>query len=95
MGYHQVAVAMEANRTSREEKAKACEQITVVGGITNLFLVAAKAAAGYWGCSMAMVADAAHSFGDLVWLEGAVQYISLSLAGFALSTSHMGKKRRG
>lgn len=41
-------------------------RITVIGGVVNLVLAAFKAAAGVHGHSAAMVADAVHSFSDLI-----------------------------
>ena len=47
-----------------EQARKACEKITKVGMITNGVLMIGKAAAGVFGGSHALIADAAHSLSD-------------------------------
>jgi len=59
----------------RDRCAKFCEHVTVLGGVADVGLMVAKGAAGYFGGSTAMLADAAHSFGDL--LGDAVSYVAI------------------
>jgi len=58
------------NRMVKEkEKTAAIEairRITWVGAVSNLFLVGIKFAAGIWGHSSVIVADAVHSLSDLI-----------------------------
>ncbi|MDI6757681.1 MAG: cation diffusion facilitator family transporter [Endomicrobiia bacterium] len=48
-----------------EERSRAASRITFVGSAVNLSLTAVKFAAGIYGASGAMIADAAHSMSDL------------------------------
>ena len=41
-------------------------KVTLVGSLVNILLVACKFAAGFWGKSAAMIADAVHSLSDLI-----------------------------
>ena len=51
---------MEKNEKARE----ACEQVTKQGMWTNAALVLGKGAAGIYGNSQALIADAVHSLSD-------------------------------
>ena len=50
----------------QKDRTKRIYEITLIGGAINLFLVVFKFAAGIWGHSAAMVADAIHSLSDFV-----------------------------
>jgi cation diffusion facilitator family transporter len=53
--------------TSRKDSVlNAIRRITWLGAITNLFLVGFKFAAGIWGHSSVIIADAIHSLSDLI-----------------------------
>lgn len=41
-------------------------KVTLVGSLVNILLVVCKFAAGFWGKSAAMIADAVHSLSDLI-----------------------------
>ena len=47
-----------------EEARKACEDVTKFGMWVNGFLMISKGAAGIYGNSQALIADAAHSLSD-------------------------------
>ncbi len=51
---------------SYEERSKKIIQVTRVGIYWNLMLTIAKFAAGYWGRSYALIADAIHSLTDFI-----------------------------
>lgn len=58
-----------ASATTRDQLArdlKSGARVTWVGAITNLLLTLVKLAAGIWGHSQALVADALHSLSDMV-----------------------------
>ena len=46
--------------------AKAIRRVTWFGCVVNMFLVVLKFAAGFWGRSQVLIADAVHSMSDLV-----------------------------
>lgn len=48
----------------QKDRTKRIYEVTLLGGAINLFLVVFKFAAGIWGHSAAMVADAIHSLSD-------------------------------
>lgn len=50
----------------QKDRTKQIYEITLAGGAINLFLVVFKFAAGIWGHSAAMLADAIHSLSDFV-----------------------------
>lgn len=49
-----------------KDREKELSKVTLWGAVANVLLAFAKLAAGLWGRSSAMVADAVHSFSDLV-----------------------------
>ena len=49
-----------------DENNKAIRRVTWLGAISNLFLVGFKFAAGIWGHSSVIIADAVHSLSDLI-----------------------------
>jgi len=60
---------------SREARARAIKQTTLVGALINLLLSALKITVGWMGQSHALIADGIHSFSDLisdalVWIAG-------------------------
>lgn len=61
-------------------------RVTVIGAIANVLLAAVKFAAGVFGHSAAMVADAAHSLSDLV--TDAVVFISVRIAAHEADEEH-------
>ena len=61
-------------------------RITWVGGVVNLVLAALKLAAGICGRSAAMIADAGHSFSDLV--SDAVTLLALRLSSLPADVDH-------
>ena len=48
----------------QDERVKAINRVTWAGSLVNLILVVCKFAAGIWGHSSAMIADAVHSLSD-------------------------------
>ena len=52
-----------ADTSSRERELY---RVTLIGSVVNVLLTIGKFAAGIWGHSAAMVADAVHSLSDLV-----------------------------
>lgn len=50
----------------QEDRTKRIYEVTLAGGAINLFLVVFKFAAGFWGHSSAMIADAIHSLSDFI-----------------------------
>lgn len=68
------------------------ERVTVVGAVVDAVLVAVKAAAGVFGGSSALLADAAHSLSDLV--TDAVALVGLRLGRREPdATHHFGHRR--
>lgn len=53
------------SKRGREQRTSQATNVTIIGAVVNLFLVAGKLAAGIAGSSQALVADAMHSFSDL------------------------------
>lgn len=63
---------------NKKERERDIYKVTILGGIINLILVAAKFAAGIWGRSAAMIADATHSLSDFVTDIIVVVFIRIS-----------------
>eukprot|EP00667_Euglena_gracilis_P007286 EG_transcript_7353 len=63
-GWYDPAATGDASRDT-EDHVKECEVVTIAGGVVNVVLMVCKAVAGYLGHSTAMLADAAHTLGDL------------------------------
>lgn len=70
----------------KAEFADNASRITWVGGVVNLVLAALKLAAGICGRSAAMIADAGHSFSDLV--SDAVTLLALRLSSLPADVDH-------
>ncbi len=51
---------------ARQQHVDAVSKVTWVGLAVNVLLSVVKIAAGYWGCSRAVLADGVHSLSDLV-----------------------------
>jgi cation diffusion facilitator family transporter len=68
------------------DRIQQARKITLLGLIVNVLLAAFKYAAGFWGASSAMIADATHSLSDL--LTDAVVFFGLSAAGKPADSSH-------
>ncbi|MDE7355483.1 MAG: cation diffusion facilitator family transporter [Rikenellaceae bacterium] len=66
---------MDREECSREKKI--C-RVTYVGGGVNFLLIIFKFAAGLWGQSSAMVADAVHSFSDFVTDVIVIAFVRIS-----------------
>ena len=60
------ALAGSPSATQQRQAARAVVRVTVIGAVVNLLLVVGKGLAGFYGGSQALVADAAHSLGDLL-----------------------------
>lgn len=66
----------------------ALRPVTIAGGVVNVVLMVCKAVAGYLGHSTAMLADAAHTLGDLVWALPTPDKFVLSLAMHVFAESN-------
>lgn len=54
------------NEVESSVREREIYKVTLVGSLVNILLVACKFAAGIWGKSAAMIADAVHSLSDLI-----------------------------
>ena len=64
-----------ADTSSRERELY---RVTLIGSVVNVLLTIGKFAAGIWGHSAAMVADAVHSLSDLVTDVIVIVFVRLS-----------------
>ncbi|RLB51059.1 MAG: hypothetical protein DRJ42_17615 [Deltaproteobacteria bacterium] len=78
--------AGKVGTTSAERRLRATGRITLVGALVNVLLTALKVAAGVLGGSSAMLADAAHSFSDLI--SDGVTYLSARVAAKPPDSNH-------
>lgn len=69
-----------------ENRGRKIMSVTIWGAVANLVLTLAKLAAGIFGRSTAMAADAVHSFSDLI--SDAVVLIMVKVAGKEKDKSH-------
>lgn len=69
-----------------QTREKQIISVTVWGAVANVLLTLVKFVAGIWGRSAAMVADAVHSFSDLI--SDAVVLIMVKVAGKEKDKSH-------
>lgn len=67
-------------------RSKEAYRVTAIGAVLNAFLAIGKMAAGIYGSSTAMIADAVHSFSDLV--TDAIVYISTHIASKEADQDH-------
>jgi cation diffusion facilitator family transporter len=74
------------------DSAKAGKTVTLVGALVNVFLIALKLAAGVWGKSQALIADAIHSVSDL--FTDAVVLLGLRIGSKAPDEGHPFGHRR-
>ena len=56
----------DMNEVESSVREREIYKVTLVGSLVNILLVACKFAAGFWGKSAAMIADAVHSLSDLI-----------------------------
>ena len=70
----------------KAEFADNASRITWVGGVVNLVLASLKLVAGICGRSAAMIADAGHSFSDLI--SDAVTLLALRLSSLPADVDH-------
>ena len=73
-------------RTTPDSEVRAGERVTWVGAAANLALIAAKIAAGVFGQSQALIADAMHSVSDFV--SDAVALLGLRIGRKAPDADH-------
>ncbi len=73
-------------------RGKDGRKVTLIGAVVNVFLIALKLVAGYFGRSQALVADAVHSLSDLV--TDVVVLIGLRVSGKAADEGHPFGHRR-
>lgn len=66
------------NGTEMSSREREIYRITLAGSVVNVILTAAKMAAGIWGHSAAMIADAVHSLSDLVTDIIVILFVRLS-----------------
>ena len=72
--------------TMAQTRENRIQTVTLWGGIVNLILSVLKLVAGIIGCSSAMIADAIHSFSDLI--SDAVVLVMVHIAGHGPDKSH-------
>lgn len=69
-----------------KEREKGIYKVTLIGSFVNLLLVLFKFAAGFWGHSAAMIADAVHSLSDFV--TDIIVVIFVHISGKPKDASH-------
>lgn len=66
------------NRADTSSRERELYRVTLIGSVVNVLLTVGKFAAGVWGHSAAMIADAVHSLSDLVTDIIVIVFVRLS-----------------